>query len=513
MDFEEKRRRQLIRVVIAEVGMVLSVIAIVVVAILAAMGFMISGNGSIEQSGLIQIHSLPTGANVKIDGNTIMPRTNLSRSLVDGTHSIEIYRDGYDTWQNNIQIKAGVLTRLYYPRLFLQNRTSEQVKNLTSKDNLEFYSPSPKRNYILYAEKGASDWQLLDIRGDDVKTTIIDVSGVLWGMVEENETKRQNSDTVGTHTYKFHGTIEELKWSNDENNILVKVSYDGKMEWILVHLREVARSLNLTQVFGLGNDAKLEVIDDAANQLYILERQQLRRINTADETISRVLVDKVQSFANNGMRVIYVAETDEQKLVGVFRDDDKSGTVIKELPKKSTVRVALSEYYGDDYMSWLVDRKLTILYGRLPSYNANGIDMNSYKYLVEDLEMSELPDAFSASPDGDYLVARKGTKHMVTELSDGQLYEYTAPAEALRWLDGSMMYAIRDQEILVWDFDGANLRKLTKDVAKTEEIDQESASKNVLTNADLVIANNDRWMYYLANGEKFTVLTREKIRD
>ena len=42
MDFDEKNRRQLIRVIIAEIGMVLSVIAIVVVSTMAAMGFVIS---------------------------------------------------------------------------------------------------------------------------------------------------------------------------------------------------------------------------------------------------------------------------------------------------------------------------------------------------------------------------------------------------------------------------------------------------------------------------------------
>lgn len=505
MDFEEKKRRQLIRVIIAEVGMVLSVIAIVVVAIFAAMGFMISSNGNIEQSGLAQIHSLPTGANVKIDGNTIMARTNLSRSLSAGTHSLEISRDGYDSWNNNIRISAGVLLRLYYPRLFLQNRVPEVAKNLTAIDNLEFYSPSPKRNYILYAEKGAPDWQLLDIRGDEVRTTTIDVSGVLWGMLEENDLQKKTPKTVETHAYKFHGIIDEIMWSNDESSVLVKVTYSGKSEWILVHLREVARSLNLTRTFGLG-ETRLAMIDDAANQLYALEKQQLRRINTSDETISRVLVDRVQSFANNGTRVIYVSESEKSYLVGVFRDDDKSSTKLAEYPKDMTVRVALSEYYGEDYMSWLVNNKLTIMYGRLPSYNINGIELSNYRFLADELELSEVPDSFTGSPEGGYLIARKGNKYMVTELSDGELHEYTAPTEKLRWFDDSMMYAINNHNIIVWDFDGANKRNLAESIKKNDE-----DTTQIIDQYDLVVTNNNRWLYYLTRGEKFTALTRERI--
>lgn len=62
MDFEERerqRRRQFIKVLIAEIGMVLAVIAIVVVTTLAAMGFFVSEDGKLEQSGLIQIHQNP----------------------------------------------------------------------------------------------------------------------------------------------------------------------------------------------------------------------------------------------------------------------------------------------------------------------------------------------------------------------------------------------------------------------------------------------------------------------
>lgn len=40
MDYEEKKKKQFIRVLIAEAGMVLSVLVIVVVATLAAMGFL-----------------------------------------------------------------------------------------------------------------------------------------------------------------------------------------------------------------------------------------------------------------------------------------------------------------------------------------------------------------------------------------------------------------------------------------------------------------------------------------
>lgn len=89
-----------------------------------------TSSGKIEQSGLIQIHSMPTGATVELDGSTIFSRTNLSRSLTAGEHSLKLSRDGYDTWQKTIKMSSGMLMRLHYPRLFLLNRKSELALRL-----------------------------------------------------------------------------------------------------------------------------------------------------------------------------------------------------------------------------------------------------------------------------------------------------------------------------------------------------------------------------------------------
>ena len=112
MDFEERERRErrhMIKVVIAEAGMVFAVVAIVAVATLASMGFFVSSNGSIEQSGLAQIHSIPTGASVELDGSTLFSRTNLSRTIPEGEHHLKMTRANYDSWENTIKMRPPAL--------------------------------------------------------------------------------------------------------------------------------------------------------------------------------------------------------------------------------------------------------------------------------------------------------------------------------------------------------------------------------------------------------------------
>ena len=516
MDFEEKKRRQRIRIVIAEVGMVLSVIAIVVVATLAAMGFMISGNGGIEQYGLMQLHSLPTGAAVTIDENTLFARTNLSRTLASGQHQLEISRDGYDTWSKTITIYPGVLIRIYYPRLFLQNRVVEEVLTLMEKNNLEFYTPSASRNYIIYAERGSSEWRMLDIRGDEVKTTILDLSGVLPGMVEEKVTSgtvtaKDNAAIAVTHNYKFEGKIEEVRWSGNEESVLVKVKYEEKSSWVLVRLRDMAKSVNLTETFGLSSDVRLEFIDDAASQLFALEQRQLRRINASDGVMSRILVGNVVDFSSRGNSTVYVTENPTTKIreIGVFRDDDKSGTTITEVPNAAKAQVALSSYYGDDYIVYAIDSEVTILYGRLPSYHENASGLGELKRLTDGtLALSKTPTRLSVSPEGEYVVGQTGDSLMVIDLDMGDLYEYTTPSAKLRWFDSSMLYDIKDGQILVWDFDGTNQRNLAK--SATTAGGQEVA----VNDAPIVVTANNRYLYYLSfDTDKGLVLAREKIRE
>lgn len=511
MDFDEKRRRQMIRVIIAEVGMVLSVAAIVVVSVLAAMGFMISGNGGIEQSGLVQLHTLPTGASVKIDGNAIFSRTNLSRTLTAGTHHLEVYRDGYDTWQKDIDVRSGVLMRIYYPRLFLQNRTPQALKLLTEEQELDFYVPSPNRNYILYAKRGAVEWQLLDMRSDEIKITPLDLSGVLPGMVEDPQAnvKKNNVAIVDVPKYKFTGVIDEVIWSQNEEKVLVKVTYDNRADWVLVDLRDMAKSLNLTKAFGLGEEVRISMIDNSASHLYVLDKQKLRRVNALDGVISRVLLDNVLDYASRGVNVVYITQDviSKKRVVGTFRDDDKGGMQIAEVPEAASVKVALSRYFDEDYIIYSFDNKMTILYGRMPSYDENNVGVTDLKKLVEECELVTIPERLSVSLGGEYVVAQKGEQRMVIDLDEGDLFEYETPSSQLRWFDDGMMYANVEGEIEVWDFDGTNRRNLAKSVK------EDDARVAKIFDMPVLVTTNNRWLYYLVASEDGLTLTREKIRD
>ena len=510
IDFEErerKRRRQMIGVVIAEVGMFISVIAIVIVATLAAMGFFVTPQGTIEQTGLAQIHSMPAGGTVEIDGNAVFSKTNLTRSLTAGEHRVKISRENYDTWEKTIKMQSGVLIRLYYPRLFLKNRTAESVEHLGQ--DLAFFEPSKDYAYILYATKTSADWRLANIRGDEVKTSTLKMAEVLPG-VEKNV---------------FDGEITYFKWSRNSDRVLIKVATDTAAEWILVDLRDVNKSLNLTRTFGL-NFSEVEMIDDSAMQLFVLENQHLRKVNIADQAVSRVLLDGVESFAAEGANIIYVmTENDGKKrTVGVYKDGERAGTTIARLDKDDQVKVTLAEYYDEDYMALVVNGKITVYYGTLPSYreNVKETDFLNFKVLLESVQLGIMPETLSVSEEGEYLVMSSGRKFVAVDFEMGDLYEYEATVEQINWLNESMMFATVDNKLEVWDFDHTNRRILVDSVEKGgDSADEKTDEKNPVTtesrypvaNYAATISSNNKWLYYVVDAGGELILQREKVRD
>lgn len=534
MDFEERerqRKRQFIKVMIAEIGMVIAVIAIVVVSTLASMGFFVTSSGNIEQSGLVQIHSMPTGGSVELDGAVLFSRTNLSRSLTPGEHSLKITKEGYDGWAKTVKIYSGLLVRLYYPRLFLLDRKAESVMTLGQK--ISFYSIADDYTNTLYAEEKSAVWTLLSIKGSEVQRMDLNLTEILPGVKEVDEQAKNREKKK-----EFTGKVEEIQWSKDNDYVLIRVFADEKQEWILLNLKNLGESLNLTKIFGL-NFEKIEMIDGVANQLFALENGHLRKIKTSDQSISRVLLDGMTDFMSNGASLIYKAEWSrevdgekrEEQVVGVYRDGEKAGTVIARLERDANVQVGLSEYYGESYMVYIVGNLATVYYGTIPSYRENAIetDFGGTKVLVEKMELAAEPKSLEVSADGEYFLMKNGERMMVIDVDMGDLYEYEIEGDmSTGWLNEAMMYGVKDGGLTVWDFDNTNRRELVEKVAiKQERREEPEAAENLRTEKTVttkssvsvaqypvMVSSDEKWLYYLANLDNGKIeLRREKVRD
>ena len=307
------------------------------------------------------------------------------------------------------------------------------------------------------------------------------------------------------------------------------IDEEAQRHWLLINLKNPASSLNLTQIFGLDFD-QVTFVGGSANQLFVLSDHQLRRIDVSSRQISSVLLNQVDAFSSQGSNILYLTlpqTTSDGSLrtLGTYRDGEAGGAAITTLPGDASVLIALSRYYDNDYLAYIVDDRLTVYYGSLPSYSEDAsVDpFANLSLLIDAQTLTETPTALTVSPAGEYLIAHRDRAFTAIDLDMGELSAYDAPEAALNWLDQSMLYSVSSDRLVVWDFDGSNTRTLVAaDAALDTPASAETAnhstlapvttrSASPLADYPVAITSNNKWLYYLTGTDSGYTLVREQI--
>ena len=488
MDRERKKRIQTIKLIITEIIMVITVVAAVIILTFVAMGYNINKNGDLAQSGLLQVRSIPTGATVTIDDETIVAKTNMSRMLSAGQHFLKLTKNGYDTWTKKINSEPGWLLKLDYPRLFLQNRTIEKVREYDN--NIQTISYDGEGEQILYKLEKEDKWILLNIAGDDVSETKYDLSKYL----EKNE-------------------VKELFWDDNNDKVLMHTRNNDKNEWILIHLRNIENSINISKEFSL-NIAKAGFMTDSGDRLIVLENGNLRTISVSEKTMSQVLAKNVEDFSYNNDAIAYVAgiiptseiiektnnKTRSEKDFSADRlmraimmyTGNSADTFIMELAPDTPIKLALSDYLGKDYLAIAENNNLRIYRGTYPKGDESLLDMEQ----VLDGELKAAPNELKVWTEGELIMAKNGKDIAMFDAELSKLSEYEIEGENVFFPEKYMLGVVAGSKLIVRDFDGENRRELT-----TAE------------GSGGVISKNDKWLYYSLVVENKTNIFREKIVD
>lgn len=456
MDIEKRARRQSRRIIISEVLMVLTVIVTVSILAFVVSGYWVGSDFKIERQGLLQIYSTPTGADIEVDNNpsSWLQRTNTSKTLAAGKHTIKLEKEGYDSWSRTINITEGLLYRLHYPRLFLQNRVSETA--LDSSAN--FATISPDRNWMLLANN-TTNWELVNIDTEKIKPSTLDLSEILPFV------SRADNAKIGL----FTGNIISAEWASDNEHLLIKLQQDDKVNWLLLNTKNPTNSVNLSKEFN-ADFTKIKILDQSANNLIAILDGNLHRIDVSSKQISAVLLSNVKSFDFYEQNIVFVAKNSEKYYIGLSKLG--SDEIIKlEEDLDAPVRVVLTKFYDDEYIGVV---------------NENSIKLYAKNDFVKksDYSLSFNPEHIKVEASGEAIVMYSGGHIATLDMEAQQLYEWSTDTDTFGWLDGSMIYAVKDGILNVYDFNGLNHREL---------------SKNVSSHFPVTITS-DKYLYYFCDG-------------
>ena len=470
MDAEKRARRQSRRVIISEVIMVITVILTVSVLGFVVSGYWLGSDFTIERQGMLQIYSIPTGADISIDGSSTswLQRTNTSKTLAAGEHTITLTKDGYDSWSRTVNITEGLLYRLHYPRLFLKNRAQETAFDSSA----NFATISPDRNTMLLADN-TTKWQIFNLDSDSSKPTPLELSEIL----------PFSTHSTDSSTNLFTGKIKTAKWAEDNEHVLLEITSDDATNWLVLNIKNPAMSLNLTKEFNL-NLKNVEISDRSASSLHCIADGNLRRIDVPSKQISAILVPEVNSYDYYEKEVVFsvknttdaatvidttATEAPEPYYVGIL--DLNSAETTKLKPLDSPAEVVITRFYDDKYIGIVNNSTLAL-------------------YLKDDFTekstfpLSFTPDKIKVGMNGDFIALSLGGRLAVLDMEAMALDEWTTGTDTFGWLDGSMIYAVRDGNLTVYDFNGENPRTLATNVSSRFP----------------VTITSDRYLYYFRDG-------------
>lgn len=460
MDFEKDQRRQNLKVIVSEAFMVVAVILTVIVLAFIVSGYWLNSDFEVKRQGLLQISSIPTGADINIDGDSSwLQKTNTSKVLSSGEHTVTLSKEGYDTWTKTVTIKEGLLYRVHYPRLFLSDRVSEKALAMTG---ATYATVSPDHSFIILTNE-TTEWSYINLNEEHITPKKLDISTIFSNVSIAPEAK----------TGLFTGTILDVDWDVNSSHALFKVQSDDGIEWVLLNPKELKNSVNITREFGV-DFSDLKIYSNDANSLLAIQNGNLHKIDVSGRSVSAVLVKDVFDFDYYNNEIFFsalaeaTAENPETYYIGIFKMNDK---VEKQKKISSPVQVAMTKFYEDKYLFTLEKDELTLY------------DKTDFSPLLSQ-KLNFTPTTIKVGHEGEYIILYSGSNIATFDMESMEIKEWSVEGESFGWLDNDMIYTVYDGELIVYDFDGLNRRVL---------------SKNVSNHFPAAITEN-RYLYYFSDG-------------
>jgi len=467
--------------------MTTSVILIVTFLVFIIMGYRIdTDNGKIEQTALVQLASVPSSADVLVDGVKISAQTPTKTVVLEGEHNFLVKKPGYATWEKTLSVKSGTLTWLNYVRLIpLDHEASVQQTYSSMYGSL----PAPdKKHLVLQYEKNLPSFGIVDVTSDKISST--------------NVTIDSSQYTDGSKTGVVH-SFGLAEWDQDGRYILIKHTYGIKKEWLVIDIKNTQTIKNISKTTSIDFD-RLEFSGTSGNIFYGLYGGNISKFDiSSSQSVSKVLISGVTSFDLYKTDVItYIGNVNsgekQSRVVGLYREGDAEPHILRTVDSlnKELLSIATARYFDEDYVAISEGNKITVFHG---SYPSSGSQDSSSLELQTVFTTKSPVRQLSMSPTGDYVLAQYGGMLTSYEVEHDRLNEFKVSEDAdmpnLKWLDADHVYAIFDGSLHMLEFDGGNM-----------------ASINLATVGHAVLlTQTGRYLYSIGESEKGYALQRVRL--
>lgn len=405
--------------------------------------------GTVIQNGLVFVDSHPEQSQIYVNGKA-EGETDTRLTLPSGQYEFEMRRNGYRTWKRSFNLEGSSVERLNYAFMFPDKLESTDAQLYASAP--KFSTQSPDRRWLLVQKPGSlADFDMIDLNSDNDTVTGLTVPQNLLAAA------------AGEHS------LEEEEWSTDNRHVLLKHTYQGGFEYIMLDREQPSQSINITKTLNIPI-TEVAMRDKKFDQLHILDGNGgiLRFANTKTKEMT-ILARRVLAFKSYGDDVIlYVTEEGapaDKSFVNVRKGENIYK--LRELPKAKLNLVDLTRFDDRWYMAVATDADNKTYIYEEPFEDITRQNPR-IPAPVAVLRLQKL-EHLSISANTRFTGVQGGSEFATYDAEHNRTYRYDtglklAPAQKAYWMDGHRYVIESEKQTVVFDYDGINLQKLTNAV-------------------------------------------------
>jgi len=164
-------------------------------------------NKTLQKTGMLAIRSTPEGAKVYLNGKTTTATNDTIQSLTPGAYSIKVEKEGFETWEKEIEIFPELVTDITAVLV----SQSPRIEPLTN-TGVSMFSISSSLDKLAY----------IPINTEKKGIWVLPLSGAPLNLFKTNPNLIVEDDEKHTYT-----SAENIWWSPDDSEMLVQINQGG----------------------------------------------------------------------------------------------------------------------------------------------------------------------------------------------------------------------------------------------------------------------------------------------
>lgn len=463
-------------------------VATVVFAVLMIRGYRWNvKEQNLESYGVLQLKTFPTGAEIKINDRELGFLDGKRLDLVEGQHTVTVRRDGYQTWQDRVQIRGGKVKWLNV-RLLPDSLKQTIVKSYPAL--LASYE-APNHRFILN-HLSKNQFELVDLTAKEPKYIEFNLADYFA------EANKYNFDFIDWNLARDSLVFQDKQAANRQTIMINYRDKDPRAVWDLT-LRYAMHKLTF------GN---YKLTGPKGTIMWALEADKFYRLDlTATDKPAELIAEGVKSFAaiDENKVAFTQADPDDQQhptKVNLYNYKLAQPILVDKLLSGSEAKFNLVRFNDNDYFIYSVDRQLVVIKADGEFYQMQSakidtkLDRTKTNLLLErflelnpkltkvyskffaqsaDLRAGVNPrfvtllvtNPRSQTTSPTQAAAWENADLFVYDIENDESFNYTyhdqvaQPDLVLKWLDNVLLWNHQESGIRVRYFNGRNSRVLT----------------------------------------------------